>query len=692
MSRTSDECTITNYVGNDFDVILPETLDGKRVVGIGDNAFANNEYVGTLTIPDSVISIGKNIVNIGYPSYTRLIVSDEHPTLRVTDDFWIDQSTHTLLAYFGGADETTAYVPAGVEIIGANAFLNSAATEVVIPDSVVDIEEGAFAGSSIRKALIAKYHPTLTYHDGFLVDTKEQRLIAYWGDSSKVVIPDGIIEICDRAFANNGFIESVILPQSVRIIGEFAFGRCENLCEIILPDELMKIGEEAFYSCKALKDIRIPDSVQEIGNSAFEDCSILTSIHIPDDLTEIGTALFCGCVSLSDVDVSSDHAVVSYKDGFVIDKNNHRLLAYCGQEEIVTIPKGIEEIGDGAFAEISSYSAEEQKLTFTRIKRVILPDSIMRIGNSSFANCERLREVDWSSNLKQIGDMAFFCCGALSDFVMPESLQKIGKYAFYKCTSLHSLDTLILPQALRVIGDNAFMECKNLSEIILPEGLEAIGDSAFAGCDKVTHVTIPNGATTIGRYAFDECDNLISVSVPKTVTSIGEYAFGISDRVETIYGEAGSEAETYAKGKRIEFLPLDAFKVMPTPRPVKKDTDDYVILVQTDGTCQIAKYKGEGEEVEIPNEIDGYRVIGIADGERYASYSGFSGLEDLKRVVIPEGIEYIGNDAFSGCSALESVSIPESVTRIGQFAFSSCDSLSRVVLSLIHISEPTRPY
>ena len=91
----------------------------------------------------------------------------------------------------------------------------------------------------------------------------------------------------------------------------------------------------------------------------------------------------------------------------------------------------------------------------------------------------------------------------------------------------------------------------------------------------------------------------------------------------------------------------------------------------------------------------------VTYGEKY--YSG--------EVVIPssitvEGKEYtvtsIGEYAFYDDRSLTSVTIPNSVTSISRYAFYECRGLKSVTipnsvtsigdLSLIHISEPTRPY
>lgn len=54
------QMTITNYTGNDTVVVIPDTIEGQSVVVIGDSAFANNENIKGVVIPDSVTRIERN--------------------------------------------------------------------------------------------------------------------------------------------------------------------------------------------------------------------------------------------------------------------------------------------------------------------------------------------------------------------------------------------------------------------------------------------------------------------------------------------------------------------------------------------------------------------------------------------------------------------------------------------------------
>ena len=79
------------------------------------------------------------------------------------------------------------------------------------------------------------------------------------------------------------------------------------------------------------------------------------------------------------------------------------------------------------------------------------------------------------------------------------------------------------------------------------------------------------------------------------------------------------------------------------------------------------------EVIEIYEEVDGYKVLGIES-------LAFSGCNNLSSVSIPNSVTMIGYQAFYGCSSLASASIPSSVTRIGYHAFQNCSSLTSVTI------------
>lgn len=132
---------------------------------------------------------------------------------------------------------------------------------------------------------------------------KAGKLIKYNGASTDVIIPNSVKEIDSKAFENCDGITSVTLPDSLTVINDEVFKNCTSLTNVIIPNSVTSIGMEAFYCCSSLISIAIPDSVTEINARAFCRCSSLTNIEIPNSITSIGIEAFHGCSNLTNITI-----------------------------------------------------------------------------------------------------------------------------------------------------------------------------------------------------------------------------------------------------------------------------------------------------------------------------------------------------------------------------------------------------
>ena len=87
-------------------------------------------------------------------------------------------------------------------------------------------------------------------------------------DIEKVVISEGVVQICDEAFIFCDQLISVELPSTLKKIGKSAFQECVNLSEIEFPAGIEEICDAAFCNCLSLKAPVLPERVK-IGALAF---------------------------------------------------------------------------------------------------------------------------------------------------------------------------------------------------------------------------------------------------------------------------------------------------------------------------------------------------------------------------------------------------------------------------------------
>ena len=92
--------------------------------------------------------------------------------------------------------------------------------------------------------------------------------------------------------------------------------------------------------------------------------------------------------------------------------------------------------------------------------------------------------------------------------------------------------------------------------VVIPERIDGLPvkmwNHAFLSSGCIQDVYIEEGLTEIGDYTFFGCVNLRTVTIPKSVEHIGVQAFG-GCRNLTVFGSAGTCAESYAKENGIDF-------------------------------------------------------------------------------------------------------------------------------------------
>ena len=210
--RSDGSLEIAKWKGEESELVIPATIDGKKVSAIGTDAFYNCRSLTRVIIPEGVISIG----NGAFSRCERL---------------------------------TSVIIPDGVISIGVLAFVGcERLTSVTIPDSVSSIESNPFERCNALQLSISPEHPTFALIDDALIYKPEKRLIAYLNRSAAeaYAIPEGILSIGEKAFSWCDKLPSVTIPDTVTCIGNDAFSNCQSLTSIVIPDSVTRIGYGAF--------------------------------------------------------------------------------------------------------------------------------------------------------------------------------------------------------------------------------------------------------------------------------------------------------------------------------------------------------------------------------------------------------------------------------------------------------------
>ena len=147
-------------------------------------------------------------------------------------------------------------------------------------------------------------------------------------------------------------------------------------------------------------------------------------------------------------------------------------------------------------------------------ENIVIPDSVIRIGDSAFAESHWLINITIGKGVTYIGESVFAQCEKLRSIVIPDGVTVISNGLFSGCLSLTSIT---IPDSVTSIGDSAFQYCRSLTSIVIPDSVTSIGDSAFRGCSSLTSIEIPDSVTSIDSFAFYNCKSLQSIKFGGTV-------------------------------------------------------------------------------------------------------------------------------------------------------------------------------
>ncbi|OON95803.1 MAG: hypothetical protein ATN31_10555 [Candidatus Epulonipiscioides saccharophilum] len=155
-----------------------------------------------------------------------------------------------------------------------------------------------------HKLLFEKPDIQINY-DNRIFDIIDGVLTKFKGYNERVIIPQGVIAIGEKAFYHSTHLLSVTIPKGVVNIGKFAFAQCTNLSEIIIPEGVDTIEDCAFAWCSSLQTVVIQKDGNIIGKSAFMECSNLKTVQIFEGVQTIDKCVFAWCDKLEFIELPS---------------------------------------------------------------------------------------------------------------------------------------------------------------------------------------------------------------------------------------------------------------------------------------------------------------------------------------------------------------------------------------------------
>lgn len=250
-------------------------------------------------------------------------------------------------------------------------------------------------------------------------------------------------------------------------------------------------------------------------------------------------------------------------------------------QNVLTIPSKVDaeytvtELGDNLFCMVyevgpvdsqteDADSIQTEDTKNNHIEKVVIPDTVTRIGYQCFYNCMYAVDFDIPESVVDFGGNAF--CYTLwmvikqterldklvivnhvlldgrackGNVTVPEGVTKIADRAFNLGETMagsgSALVSITLPESVKSIGDYAFLMNVSLEEIVVEKGLTSIGVQAFAGCEKLETIQMPSTLSSIAGGAFYKCTSLTIADLAKTsMEEISVYCFAACPKLTNV--------------------------------------------------------------------------------------------------------------------------------------------------------------
>ena len=553
----NENATITGYNGNASALSIPATIDGHPVVTIGSSAFSGRTWLQAVYIADSVTEIGyyafkdckllktvklsKSLTYMYYGAFENCVslTSIEIPkSLQEAD--W-GSSTHG--PFRGCTNLSTVTFEDGATEVARGLFESCPGlTSIVIPDTVTAIEGETFANSALKEVVIGSSVTSIGYS-------------AFYGTRiTEVEIPDSVTEIEYNAFKNCKSLKTVKLSKSLSSMYYGAFENCVSLTSIEIPKSLQVADVYSgtsygpFRGCSNLTTVTFEEGATEVARGLFEGCPGLTSIVIPDTVTVIEGYAFANS-ALKEVVIGSNVTSIEYNAFYgtgiteveipdSVTKIESSAFMNCFSLESVTLSASLTSLGTYVFENCE------------KLQSISLPDRLTTVPSETFRGCSALETVTLGNSVTKIDTSAFRSCIALREITIPDTVTTIGNSAFRNCDALVKI---VIPDSVTSFGTYVFYDCDSLTDVTLSGNMTSIPQYTFGDCDVLEEIVVPRRATSIDGYAFANAVKFHAITIPRSVTSIASNAFSYPQKL-TIYGVAGTYAETFANEKGISFV------------------------------------------------------------------------------------------------------------------------------------------
>ncbi len=303
-----------------------------------------------------------------------------------------------------------------VTAIGDFVFYVRPVGTLTIGKNVASFDGYAFYVATFKHFEVSPENAWFASLDGVLYTSGYKRLIHYPALKEDKVFTAAAAteEIMREAFVEVPNLEKVILPEGLKIIADDAFLDCSHLAEIIIPSTVEDFGYNPFFWTPWYKSL--PDGPLYGGNhvlwfykgtpeggvidvaegclsvaTGFECYSKVETMRLPKSVTKVNMR---SGNNLMYFEVDPENPVYSTFEGMLLSKDGSRMERFPGGRTGQFVVPEVRAIAPYAFAQ-------------SALSRVTLPKGVESIGDRAFYYCRDLSRIDLPATLTSIGEKAF---------------------------------------------------------------------------------------------------------------------------------------------------------------------------------------------------------------------------------------------------------------------------------------------
>lgn len=563
-----------------------------------------------------------------------------------------------------GAFQQTAVkevvIPGTVTTLGARAFYGCIYLEkVAILYGVRSIGDGAFAGCS-RLSQVEIAPETDPLKTGTFKRSKNFVLKAEASSNAGQFSGDGTNTISHQTLSNNSSVVYAYETDDdgkVTIKGYHGSSNNPVIPDMINGNPVEKIGDGAFQN-KPINTVKLPESIKIIGSDAFAGTNI-KFIHIPAGVTSVGNGFIDDVIGLViESDSLSIEAYISKYFANVRFQPYGPGMPLYHKLDIRVNGNGRITLGDSARykvdKKVSISAAANKGYVFTKwtvsgkgtFEDAANPSTTFTMPDTDTtitANFEKKKRAD--------------------------CIYQGGKLVEFNTTG--ELNILTMYSKSNEDKNQEKIEVKDdTQDAITTTGIAADAFMHYVSEDGryyygyPTSVVLPQFMKDVPNGVFKTCNTLESITVTepnKSLTSVDGVLFN-DDKTVLLCYPRGKKNSSYTIPAGVKMIAPYAFYSCSNLTDIS-----FPDGLETIGQSAFAHCSGL-KSVELPNSL-----LDIGYGAFFDCYN-------LSKITFPDSLQSIGQEAFSNNYGVTGVHIPGSVTNIGTDAFHNCSHLGSITV------------